>query len=232
MNLTEEQVQNLYNFVRSRHVEFYDIQTELVDHLANDIEFIWTENPELTFLQARSQAFKKFGISGFSKIVEKKQKQLTKHYWKLTWIFFKDYFKLPKIIFTSFLITLTYLILDFIPNKNIFLNIWVIVWVITGFFILTYRVTRLKKLQKKTGKKWLFENINATLGGYINVVNLLLQIILYNKSSNYTQTTLILIASGLMLLSILHYILIKIIPPKLEEIYTKQYPEHKLYRQT
>ena len=38
MKLTEEQIQQLYKFTRQHYVEHYDVQTELVDHLANDIE--------------------------------------------------------------------------------------------------------------------------------------------------------------------------------------------------
>lgn len=41
MKLTPEQIQELYKFTRQHYVEHYDVQTELVDHLANDIEQIW-----------------------------------------------------------------------------------------------------------------------------------------------------------------------------------------------
>ena len=41
MKLTKEQIQQLYKFTRQHYVEYYDVQTELVDHLANDIEQIW-----------------------------------------------------------------------------------------------------------------------------------------------------------------------------------------------
>lgn len=38
--LSKEDIQNLYTFTRQHYVEHYDLQTELVDHLANDIEII------------------------------------------------------------------------------------------------------------------------------------------------------------------------------------------------
>ena len=41
MKLTEIQITNLYQFTRQHFVYHYDVQTELVDHLANDIEGIW-----------------------------------------------------------------------------------------------------------------------------------------------------------------------------------------------
>ncbi|WP_296638647.1 hypothetical protein [Polaribacter sp.] len=49
MELTESQIENLYNFTRQHYVEYYDVQTDLVDHLGNDIEQICVENPNLTF---------------------------------------------------------------------------------------------------------------------------------------------------------------------------------------
>jgi hypothetical protein len=49
MKLSQDQIQELYNFTRRRLVEHYDLQTELVDHLANGIEKQWEGNPDLTF---------------------------------------------------------------------------------------------------------------------------------------------------------------------------------------
>lgn len=40
MQLTKEQIQSLFTFTKQHFVEWYDLQCELVDHLANDIEYI------------------------------------------------------------------------------------------------------------------------------------------------------------------------------------------------
>ena len=48
--LSKEQIQHLYTFTRQHFVEHFDVQTELVDHLANDIEQILTEKPTLSFV--------------------------------------------------------------------------------------------------------------------------------------------------------------------------------------
>ncbi len=228
MQLTSGQIHNLYNFVESRQVEFYDVQTELVDHLANDIEELWKEEPDLSYIQARGKSFKKFGIFGFSKIVEKKQRQLTKQYWKHAWEVFKAYFRLPKIMLIFFLIAVFYLILDVVSNKNLFLTSYLIVYTIIPFIVVGKRVLHLKKRKKTTGKKWLFDSINSTLGGYFHITHVFVQIILIEKSFEFTTTVQLMIATTLVLLSVLLYILIKVVPSKLEEIYTKQYPEFKL----
>jgi hypothetical protein len=46
MKLTVQQVEHLYAFTRQHYVEWYDLQSELVDHLANAIEQEWERNPE------------------------------------------------------------------------------------------------------------------------------------------------------------------------------------------
>ena len=105
MKLTKEQIQQLYKFTRQHYVKYYDVQTELVDHLANDIEQIWIEQPNLSFEQARAVSFRKFGIFGFMDVIEAKQKQMNKRYIKILWRFFKEWFTVPKIITTASIFT-------------------------------------------------------------------------------------------------------------------------------
>ena len=69
MKISKEQIDRLYEFTRQHYVEYYDLQTELVDHLANSIESQWQENPKLTFEDALKIEFKKFGVFGFSDVV-------------------------------------------------------------------------------------------------------------------------------------------------------------------
>jgi len=98
--LNELHINRLYQFTREHFVEFYDVQTELVDHLANDIEQQWLEDKSLEFEQALKIAFKRFGIFGFNDVVQKKHKAIKFMYWKELWKFSKQYYKLPKIVLT------------------------------------------------------------------------------------------------------------------------------------
>ena len=66
MKINIEQTNRLYEFTRQHYVEYYDLQTELVDHLANSIETQWQENPKIDFEDALKVEFKKFGVFGFS----------------------------------------------------------------------------------------------------------------------------------------------------------------------
>jgi hypothetical protein len=57
-------------------VEWYDLQSELVDHLANAIETQWQENPKLSFNEALNKD--QFSVFGFMDVVEKRQTVLSK----------------------------------------------------------------------------------------------------------------------------------------------------------
>ena len=92
MKLTTEQINQLYTFTRQHYVEWYDLQTELVDHLANAIEEQWQENPKLSFNEALQNEFKKFGVFGFMDVVEGKQRFLQKKYNQIVWSIVKTFF--------------------------------------------------------------------------------------------------------------------------------------------
>ncbi len=49
MKLTEAQIEELYAFTRKKYVEHYDVQTELVDHLATSIEEKMSESRQYQF---------------------------------------------------------------------------------------------------------------------------------------------------------------------------------------
>lgn len=111
MQLTKDQIQNLYKFTKQHYVEWYDLQSELVDHLANDIEQIWKTEPNLSFDETKLKSFKKFGVFGFMDVVEKRLNALRKRYLKLFWTEFKSFFTIPKIALTiSLFFTLFYFI--------------------------------------------------------------------------------------------------------------------------
>ena len=161
MKLTEQHIQDLYKFTRQHYVEFYDVQTELVDHLANDIERIWQEKPTLTFEEARDIAFKKFGVFGFMNVLEEKQKAMSKKYLKIMWGFAKEWFQLPKIIIT--LSSIYFLFILFSSSIGVYVY-YTIVAFFFGFLLIKYKQLRKisKERQQKTGKKWMLEELIFT----------------------------------------------------------------------
>lgn len=60
MKTLKEHIAQLYLFTNKHYVIYYYAQTELVDHLANNIEQIWEEKPNVSFEETRDISFKKF----------------------------------------------------------------------------------------------------------------------------------------------------------------------------
>jgi hypothetical protein len=60
-------------------VEWYDLQSELVDHLANAIETQWQENPKLSFNEALNKEFRSSAFC-FMDVVENVVTVLSKKY--------------------------------------------------------------------------------------------------------------------------------------------------------
>lgn len=233
MKLTTEHINQLYKFTRAHFVEWYDLQTELVDHLANDIEHIWEKEPNLSFDQAKNKAFKKFGIFGFQDVITDKSKAVNKRYWKAFWNIFKDYFKLPKIL-QLFLVTLIiFIIADLTEYKTtVFIITFWTIFIIPIIFFFKYKL-KLKKRFKKTGKKWMVEEI-IKRSGLIFVVGIQIPLHLLKyiniQSSSLNIIELLIASFSLSVFATFTYVLTKIIPPKMEEEMSKQFPEYKLYK--
>ena len=229
MKLNSQQIDQLYAFTRQHYVEWYDLQTELVDHLANDIESIWEENPKLTFNQVRNQSFKKFGIFGFNDVVEKKRKSLNKKYWILVWKYFKEFFTLPKVILTFLLIGITYALFNLVINKDTLVAIYFGLFFLTIFSFMYYNQKRTKASIKQTGKKWLFQDNIKNMGGVLSLMGTIPN--LYNfliDEPKWSQINVLITSIFFVLFSLLIYILINLIPARLEEEMIQQYHEYKL----
>ncbi|WP_146185045.1 hypothetical protein [Flavobacterium pallidum] len=119
MTLNDQQIQHLYDFTKQHYVEYYDVQSELVDHLANAIEAVMAENPTLTFDHALQAEFRKFGIFGFMDVIESRQAALTKKYHKMVWKHFVTFFKLPKIALSAMAVVLLFYVLKLILWREI-----------------------------------------------------------------------------------------------------------------
>jgi hypothetical protein len=226
MKLTPEQIQQLYKFTREHFVEHYDVQTELVDHLANDIEQIWETQPNLSFEDARTISFKKFGVFGFMDVVGERAKALNKKYWKLVWDIFKQFFNIPHILISITLFLTILLSFQVFSSKIVFLIISVKGILILGIKLYFLNLEK-KKRFKETNKKWILEEYVYNIGGGIGFINLFIQMV--NLSPESFSNTVMIIASVILTAFILLiYITSFVLPSKIEEILLKQYPEYKL----
>jgi len=226
MTISQDQIKDLYTFTEKHFVEWYDVQTELVDHLANGIELQWQNDPNLTFDEALKLEFGKFGIMGFSEVVEEKTKSLDRYYRKLVWEYFKDYFKLPKIIISFFIVYAVYLGLYHLENKLIIIIPIAITLVIIHFYHLYKSSKNIKLRQKETNKKWLFENSFLQLGGLIHFLNIGIYLpLLFNTKTEWNQTVVLILSISIVMYFLVLFVAIKIVSPKLRHKFSEQHPE-------
>lgn len=229
MKLSDTAIEELYQFTRQHYVEHYDVQTELVDHLANDIENIWKENPKLSFIEARDRSFKKFGVFGFMDVVYEKQKQMNKKYLQLILSFAKEWFKLPKLLATLTLFMFFYYSLQYQITFYFLIGVLFVTAVLDVYFSL-----RLKKIAnkrfKETGKKWMLEDYifnTAALSSILIGSNLFnfYSMLIDEPVHGITALLTALILTALVLYC---YITVAVIPKKSEELLATQYPEYKM----
>ncbi|HUZ57957.1 MAG TPA: hypothetical protein VMU83_04180 [Hanamia sp.] len=88
--LTKEQVDCLFIYCEKHFVKYYEVQIELVDHLANAIETKMDANHKLSFEKALDEVHESFGVRGFAPLVSEKQIAAEKQSGKLFWKLFKD----------------------------------------------------------------------------------------------------------------------------------------------
>lgn len=228
MELTNKHIEQLYKFTRQHYVEHYDVQTELVDHLANDIEQVFRENPTLTFEQARDKSFKKFGVFGFMNVVEEKQKQLGRKYRSILWTYAKEWFRIPKIVFTVSIFLFFYYCLQLrLGGYLVGITLFILASLDVYF---AFKLKReFKKRTKEDGKKWMLEEMifNVASFGGVMVASNVPQI--YNHIEKIPSTIGAITISVIVTLTIIYsYITLIVIPSKAEELLKNNYPEYKL----
>ncbi|MEO6813648.1 MAG: hypothetical protein ABI172_06930 [Ginsengibacter sp.] len=155
--ITEEQIESLFTFCKKHFVKYYDVQVELVDHLANAIEEEMQMNPEITFEKALEKVHQSFGVMGFAPLVAEKQKFAEKQSRKLFWGLLKKQFGWPKIL-TFFLL---FAILSSIFNADASLMNWfsfIIVFLCWPLLLLS--ILRIQREARRTGKKFLIINFS------------------------------------------------------------------------
>lgn len=229
MKLTKPQIEDLYAFTRKHFVEYYDLQTELVDHLANDIENMWQQNPKLPFDEARDKAFKKFGIFGFMEPIEQKAKAMNKKYLKYFWNELKQWFGIPKIVMTIGLFLIFYMLF----STSYIAYFSILFYLIIGGFCI-YKSVKLnrqfRRRKEKSGKKWMMEEMIFKQAGGTGLVIMSQLYNVFHISDNLINNTYAIFGLSLAFtaLLILNYISFELIPNKAEELLNETYPEFAL----
>lgn len=229
MELTKQHIAKLYKFTQNHYVDWYDLQTELVDHLANDIEEIWKENPSFSFEKARDISFKKFGVFGFSSIVEQKQKALNNEYWKAIFKEFRQFFKLPKIILTLFFGIGTYLVFSMFNNGYFIFSLFLFTMVFYPIYKFISIGRKMKNRRKETDKIWLLDGALMQTGIAPFIIFCPYFTIFDNfMKPSFTQNQLIFLSVIFVLFNLLFYISTEIVRPNMQKKMVKLFPEYAL----
>lgn len=229
MKLSPEQIERLYRFTREHYVEWYDLQTELVDHLANAIETQWQEYPKRSFEEALQIEFKKFGVFGFMDVVEKRQAAMNKRYNKILWHHFKEFFTIPKVIMTVSFVFIAFFVFKMLFFNEIFaVGMLLLLLFIFPFLIIEQR--KINKRKKETGKVWLLEQIIFGHGSILGIITIPFNLI--NTLTHFEKAPNDFVIFGLSLLIVSlflgTYIITRVIPSKAEQYLKETYPEYDL----
>jgi len=250
--LTPEQIENLFELCEFHNVRYYDVQIELVDHLASAIEALWETNPELPFEEAAFMVGEQFGVepfthssdnsilpsisglhfsgeSGFEAIKEAKEKELRRKYDRLQWKYIGEFFKLPKIILTLAITFAMFLVFRLSNND------FVVTYCIQGFYILSLAIYLIFIYPKKfrlsiiTGKSFLlyeqFSNIKrVAIGTGLSFFNILALLRLNPPFSNnfYWQ---LFVAFFITLSGIIVAAICIDTPKRIKEDFTREFPQ-------
>lgn len=230
MKLNKQQINQLYLFTRQHFVEWYDLQSELVDHLANSIEDRWKENPKLTFEEALDLEFKKFGIFGFMDVVDERRRFLSKKYGRIIWKHYKEFFRLPKIILTVSSMYFLYFLSEKLQDTQyLYLSILAVIGI--AFTIESRKIHKAQKQkEKETGKKWFFEQMVDAFDVYpitllpMQLINLSVTI----GEEGWHKAIAVFGAILLVLFALLQYVHWKIVYPKIVQEMGSVYPEYEM----
>jgi hypothetical protein len=115
--LSNQQIEQLFAFTEKKLVRHYDVQCELVDHLATKIEEEMKADTTLSFDLALEKVYAGFGIFGFAIIVKEKSAQVhltNKLLWKAE---LKKLFAWPNILGTLALALTLYTLMQILPKS-------------------------------------------------------------------------------------------------------------------
>ncbi len=227
--VTSQQIDYLYKFTQENNVKYYDVQTELVDHLANAIEAHWQTKPNAKFEYVLMQEIQKFGAFGFKKVTEEKEKQLRKRYNKIIFNEIISFFSFPKIVITIGLIIIIFGLLSFFQNSFSLSILILMGYLIIGIFFLVQHLVQRK--YKHRERKWIFTDVifdnSRRLAGLVLVLEIFTLLIFNLEEISKNQYILLIIAIVSVLFYLLGFLMFFHIPKNSEKYLSEIYPEYQ-----
>ncbi|MGR3811862.1 hypothetical protein [Jiulongibacter sp. NS-SX5] len=147
MKLNETQIQDLFHFTERHYVEHYDVQVEIVDHLASAIEERLEKNPNQVYEQVLDDVYQSFGPMGLSGFVDSMEKRVYERGRREALKEFKSFFTIPKIFLTLILFVATCFFVDIMPS-SIYVPSLLVIVVSTAAIMLTVYFLRKRRIIK------------------------------------------------------------------------------------
>jgi hypothetical protein len=152
--ITPEENQKLFAFCEECNVKYYDVQIELVDHLASSIEEQWMQHPNRSFDNAMGIALRDFTL-GLKHISKEKERALNKKYQQIHWYYIRASFSWPKALRTLALVLILFSAFRLTPN-NLLVIIPTIAMVLSViFYYYFYYYPNNIRIKTDTSKKFL-----------------------------------------------------------------------------
>ncbi|MDP3180982.1 MAG: hypothetical protein Q8M67_04155 [Bacteroidota bacterium] len=227
--LTPEEIEELHEFCIYRSIWHYDVQVELVDHLASAIEDLWVNNSKLSFQDALYEVDKKFGSHlGFVVIRQEKEKALRKKYRRLLWHFVADFYKFPKIMVTLSFFLGIFMALRFTENDQWIVGSLLIMFIAFSLFYLLYYFPKFVRIKVPEKHSFLLNEITQKgivyqtmmfSGGFISLVS---------HATNFSTTGSVVFSALVSLYLVLLYGDCFFIPKKIHEHFKEQFPQFQI----
>lgn len=150
--LNETQIDHLFEFCEKHFVRHYDLQVELVDHLANAIEEQMISQPNLSFGKVLENVYQSFGSAGFGRLISDKRIAAEKLGRRIFWKFFKEHLRWPKSLLLFLIIAFAY---SLFRADVIFFRIFYISVLSGAYFIALSANFNFRRTISLTGKKFL-----------------------------------------------------------------------------
>ena len=147
MNLNKQEIEGIKAFIAKRGFKYLDVQMEILDHVASVVEEKMTEDSELSFDVALTQAHASFGVFGFSTVEDSVVSAMGKKYSKVFWRNALAFFNIKYIFLVFFGGFLLYQLQTLLGEKLVLTTLWLsVVILIVVFVVFVLRFKAYNKL--------------------------------------------------------------------------------------
>ncbi|MEI8113198.1 MAG: hypothetical protein WCI54_06190 [Bacteroidia bacterium] len=232
--LSPEQIDQLFAFCKKKGVKHYDLQIELVDHMASAIEQKWEETPDLSLAEALPSAYLQFGIYGFSKFHKIREKALQKKYTRLQWQYILEFYRLPKIIMTIAISLSLFTIIRLSSNITLLSLILLGIYATSLLVYFLFFHKNKSRIELTTGKSFMqIDYLNAVRGSLFAVgfvpFNLLTITSIVLKEFQFSQTSIYILelitSFSITLFIYIMIALISHVPQRIKEDFIREFPQ-------